>query len=220
MFFESDKDDFSKILLYIISFMLLFTCGFYLGRRTTELETKTVVEYVQGETITDTVYFEKPYMVIEPIDTLDILKGCIADGKFFDLFPEKVRDSIVYVTKEDTTKIMRDWATVRKYGGVLFNNEFDGKFSYEATVQYNELGKLEYEFTPIRQTVTTNTIKVKKYSPFIGFGVYTDANIVGNIGLFVDDSWGISINGRYNVNYSTTNEGVKYSIGLMAYKKF
>ena len=220
MFLDIKKIDYWKILVCIVLLVLFFVFGIYVGRSTIKQKTETVIEYVQGEKVVDTVYFDRPYKIIEPIDTLDVLKGIIADGKFFEMFPEKVRDSIVYVTKEDTTKIMRDWATKREYCGVLFDNDYEGRFEYEIDVQYNKLGCLMYEFIPIEKVVTSNTVKVKKYSPFVGFGVSTDSHITGSVGMFINDSWGMSVNGRYNMDYQTIEYAPKYSVGLMVYKKF
>ena len=64
-----------KIAFYITMVVLLLALGFFLGRKTVkEPETKIVTEYIEGEKITDTLYYPKPYKVVAPVDTLGIIQ--------------------------------------------------------------------------------------------------------------------------------------------------
>lgn len=219
MWWEKHKKNIiTAIIIFVVSFILGFVYGWIQNKNRYIYKVET--EYVQGESIIDTVYFEKPYKVVEPIDTADIITQCVRDGVFFHLFPEKVRDSIIYVTREDTTKIMADWASKKYYDGTLFDDNERGKFTYDIEVQYNELKNMDYSFTPVQKVVTNNVTKVKRYSPFVGLGVSTNSSLSGALGVFIDDSWGASINGSYMIQYRENEPLTKYNVGLMVYKKF
>lgn len=214
-----------EIIRAIIIFAISFCAGFaysWMERYGVryKVETKVETEYIYADPIIDTVYFDRPYKVVEPIDTADIISQCVRDGVFFHLFPEKVRDSIIYVTMEDTTKIIADWASKKYYEGTLFEDNERGKFTYDIEVQYNTLKKMDYSFTPVQKVVTNNVTKVKKYSPFIGLGVSTNNSLNGALGVFIEDSWGASINGSYAIQNRENEPFTKYNVGLMVYKKF
>ena len=48
---------------------------------------------------------------------------------------------------------VRDWNRTREYDRLLFDNEF-GKLTIVLSVQYNELQKLSYFFTPMYKEIT------------------------------------------------------------------
>ena len=183
----------TKTILLIIAALLLLAGGFFIGRLTTPVKTITKTEYKELPPITDTIYYPKPQIVRPPIDTADIIAQCVADGKYYELFPEKIRDSIIYLTKEDTTAIMRDWATERQYIEKLFYIDTVGKCDFTATVQYNTITEYGYRFTPIMKTVETKEIRTKRFSPFIGIGLTTQPTIVGQAGIFFDERYGLNI---------------------------
>ena len=163
-----------KWMFNILVILVLLTCGFFIGRCT--METKTIVntEYIQGETKTDTIYQPKPYKVVEPIDTLSVIKQCIKDGIYKELWPEKVVTEYVEVSKADTTAIMKDWATKRYYSETLFSNESEGNCSVNAEIQYNRLKLVGYNFTPITKTVTETKYVTKKFEPFVSLSYLTN----------------------------------------------
>ena len=98
-----------KIAFYITMVVFFLTLGFFLGRKTIkEPATKIVTEYIEGEKITDTLYYPKPYKVVVPIDTLGIIQQCIKDGIYKELWPEKVVTEYIEVDKTDTTAIIID----------------------------------------------------------------------------------------------------------------
>lgn len=180
-------------ILYMCLGVLLLVGGFALGRLSVPVRTVTKTEYKELPPITDTVYYPKPQIVHPPIDTADIIAQCVADGKYYELFPERVRDSIVYVNKEDTTAIMRDWATEKIYNETLFDIDTVGRCDITAAIQYNTLIQYGYRFVPIMKTVETKEVRTKKFSPFIGVGLTTAPTIVGQAGVFFEERYGLNI---------------------------
>lgn len=188
-----------KILFYSTVALFLLTLGFFLGRMTIkEPETKIVTEYIKGETITDTLYYPKPYKVTEPVDTLHIIQQCIKDGIYKELWPERVITEYIEITKEDTTDIMKDWASKRYYSEILFNNETQGNCSFNAEVQYNRLKVLNYTFMPVTKTITETKYVTKAFSPFIGISYLTNPwdevrnpMIQLDGGVFLKETYGI-----------------------------
>ena len=150
-----------KYSVYIMVFALLFGIGFTTGRKTVKLPKPVEkIEYVKGETIHDTIYTPKPYKVTKPADTLDIIRACIAEGIYKELWPKEVVKE--YITKEDTAAVMADWATERKYTKTLFDTKEEGKFVLNTTVKYNRLGEINYDFTPGNKVVTNTVYKSTK----------------------------------------------------------
>ena len=166
-----------KIVVYAIVAIGLVVAGYFLGRNT---KTETKIEYIKGETITDTLYLPPIAEEIPPVDTLDIIKQCIADGLYKDLWPEKkiiVNDTIIItepLTNEDTLAILKDWATKRTYSDTLFTNDTIGTVKYSAEVQYNRMSMMSYEYTPVFKQITQTQIKNKLVSPFLGIAYITN----------------------------------------------
>ena len=110
-----------EFITYIILVLALVFIGFYFGRSTVPVKTETKTVYIKGDTIRDVIYEPKPYKVNIPIDTISIIKQCIKDGIYQELWPEKTVTEVIEITKEDTTKIMVDWATKRIYDETIFD---------------------------------------------------------------------------------------------------
>jgi hypothetical protein len=192
-----------KIINTILSLLIilgLFGVGFYLGRKTIKTDTKIVTEYIKGDTIRDTLFYPQPIKIIEPIDTLNIIKQCIKDGIYSELWPEKVITEYIEVTKQDTTKIMNDWATKRLYSETLFQNDSIGSCVVNAEVQYNRMKLIGYNYTPITKQVTETIYKTKLFSPFVGGGYLINPweekrnpIITLNGGVFIKEKYGLQI---------------------------
>ena len=192
-----------KIINTILSLLIilgLFGVGFYLGRKTIKTDTKIVTEYIKSDTIRDTLYYPQPIKIIEPIDTLNIIKQCIKDGIYSELWPEKVITEYIEVTKQDTTKIMKDWATKRLYSETLFQNDSIGSCIVDAEVQYNRMKLIGYNYTPITKQVTETIYKTKLFSPFMGGGYLINPweekrnpIITLNGGVFIKEKYGLQI---------------------------
>lgn len=208
-----------KILFHVIMILFFLVLGFFFGRKTVkEPETKIVTEYIQGDTVTDTLYYPKPYKVVVPADTLGIIQQCIKDGIYAELWPEKVVTEYVEVTKEDTTEIMKDWATKRYYSETLFNDDTHGNCAFNAEVQYNRLKVLDYNFTPVTRTVTETKYVTKAYSPFVGVSYLTNPwddvknpMVQVNGGIFFKEKYGVQA--MYQRGFKLDNDYV--GLGFM-----
>ena len=155
-----------KYGFYLLALGIVFATGLFTGRKTVKIpEPIEKTEYITSDPIHDTLWLDKPYLVKKPADTLGIIEACIRDGIYKDLWPEKLVTE--YITKDDTTAILSDWATERRYKETLFDSDSLGRCSVDATVKYNRLNSLEYEYIPVNK-VTTNTIYTAKYfAPFV-----------------------------------------------------
>ena len=109
--------------------------------------------------------------------------------------------------------------TEREYKETLFDSDTLGKLDINAKVQYNELYSLSYNYKPIQKQQEIIQTKIKHLSPFIGAGISTLPSVEVDLGMFIDDSWGFSISGRYNMKYEQMNIN-KYDVGLKIIKKF
>ena len=188
-----------KIAFYITMVAFLLALGFFLVIKTVKKpETKIVTEYIEGEKITDTLYYPKPYKVVVPVDTLGIIQQCIKEGIYQELWPDKIITEYVEVNKTDTTAIMKDWATKRFYTETLFNNTDYGTCTFDAEVQYNRLKMIDYTYSPIVQTVTETKYIIKSFSPFIGISYLVNpwdeirnSMVQLNGGFYIKEKYGI-----------------------------
>ena len=201
-----------KIIVFVLAFVLSILSGFFLGRVTVEKSApKTEVKYIKGEKITDSIPYPKPIEVVKPIDTANIIKQCVRDGIYSELFPEKTITEYIEITKDDTSAIIKDWATKRLYSETLFDVDTLGKCIVNASVQYNRLSLLSYNYTPIEKQVTITTNKVKFFSPYVGIGVLIDNDFSDylnytptvNAGFFIKEKYGVGL--LYGKSYKTKN---------------
>ena len=138
------------------SIVLVFVClfiGFVAGRQA--IKEKVITKHVKGETIRDTitqfipdtVYLtgELKYKYVYKTDTI-------------------YNDVPVIDREESTAETVRDWNRTREYDRLLFDNE-SGKLSIALSVQYNELQKLSYSFTPMYKETTI--VKKRIFEPFV-----------------------------------------------------
>lgn len=188
-----------EFITYIILVLALVFIGFYFGRSTVPVKTETKTVYIKGDTIRDVIYEPKPYKVNIPIDTISIIKQCIKDGIYQELWPEKTVTEVIEITKEDTTKIMVDWATKRIYDETIFDIDTIGSCKINAEVQYNRMHLLGYTYTPVTKQVTETKIKVKTFSPYVSLGYMinpsenNDALITASGGIFIKEKYGIEL---------------------------
>ena len=201
---EENKENTSmnkwKLAFNIIVAIFLLILGFFIGRKTIEPKTEIVTEYIQGETITDTLFYPKPYKVYVKPDTLSIIQQCIKDGIYKELWPEKVVTEYIEVNKSDTTAIMNDWATKRYYSETLFNDEKQGSCAFNAEVQYNRLKMVDYTYTPVVQTITETKYTTKMFSPYVGVSYLENPwdeiknpTIQLNGGVFIKETYGFQV---------------------------
>lgn len=196
-----EKEKKLQIICVIIGILIFGVIGFYLGRKTINSDTpKTEIVYIKGENITDSIPYPVPYEVIKPVDTADIIRRCVMDGIYSELFPEKIITEYIEITKDDTTEIIRDWGTKRLYSEQIFDIDTVGKCSINASVQYNRLTLLSYSYTPITKVTTITNTKVKLFSPYIGAGVLVNNDMYDYMNLIPTVSAGFFIKERYGIN--------------------
>ena len=196
---------------------VVFGLGMHYGKKSVKLPTiEPVIEYIEAEPIHDTIKQPgKPYKVVIPADTLDIIKQCIADGLYKELWPE----NIVEVHVDTIGSILRDWATERSYKETLFDSDTLGTCVVDVDVKYNRLNSMSYEFTPIVRNVEHQTFVVKKWSPFVSAGAMFGAGNempekIGEIGggLFYNERVGAEL--KYQRSFTTKNDYLGGSILL------
>ena len=145
--------------------ILLIALGFIAGRCTTKPVGK--IEYVKGKTIHDTIPKPVPYLAEAPsTPVLPMVQDTIRIPGEKELIVQKV----------DTAKIISEYITKNSYKETLFDNDTLGTMIVDAQVQYNQLQKLGYTFTPTQKQITTERKKV--FTPFLS----VSANTLGYIG--------------------------------------
>lgn len=179
-----------KVALFALIIAGVGVGCFFIGRKTIKIDPPGVI-YVPGDTVSVDVPYPVPIQVNKPIDTANVIRACIKSGKYYELFPERVRDSIIYVTKEDSTNVIIDWATERIYEHKVFDIDTVGTATIRAKTQYNRITFLNATFVPVTKVVT-QPYQVKKYSPFIGAGLSTSPSVITQAGLFIDDKYGFA----------------------------
>lgn len=202
----------SQLICAVIAVVLFGLLGFFLGRKTVkEPEPRTEIVYVPGDTIIDSIPYPEPYEVVKPADTADIIRKCVRDGIYTELFPERVVTEYVEITKEDTAEIIRDWGTKRMYSETLFDIDTVGKCVVDASVQYNRLSMLSYSYTPITKTVTITEGRVRLFSPYVGVGAllrnnftyYTNLIPTASAGFYIKEKYGLLL--QYGRDFGTQN---------------
>ncbi len=170
-----------KETLYIIYTLIGFFAGFILGRQSTESQQS--VKYVKGENIENTVKIPIPYRVEIPAKPVYLYKK--ADTVFNTVAAEI-----------DTAAILNDWITKKSYKQNLFDNQY-GKLTVDASVQYNQLEFLKYNFTPIQKEIST--IKHQTWMPYVGIS-YSTLNHIGiGGGIFYHN---LGIGARYVTDFN------------------
>lgn len=218
---ENKEINWWKIFGIIAIVLTLFLTGIYVGKKTTKPKIINHTEYITLPPIHDTL---PPTLVTitKPVDTANLIKQCVADGIYQELFPEKIvylTDTTTF-TKPDSTTIMVDWATKRDYTATLFDIDTVGVCKVNTSVQYNRLGLLEYDFTPVQKQTTTTVTQNRKYIPYMGAGLSTFPSASIEAGMLIDQSLGFSLEGRYNYNPNKIPEIPKFDISLKVLKMF
>lgn len=195
------NEDKWKIAFFCVMAIILFAIGFLLGRITFHEPTeKIVTKYVKGDVIHDSIKCPIPYMVVVPVDTIGIIQQCVRDGIYTELFPTKIITKYIEVTREDTSTVMKDWASKRYYSEILFNIDTLGSCVINTEVQYNRMRLISYDYKPIIKTITKTEYVKKLFSPFVGLGVSINpwdseldqmANV--NLGFFLKEAYGMQI---------------------------
>ena len=213
-----ENDIISKINWWKVAFIALvativFFGGFHFGKKSVKLPTDNPPSYVPADTVKIEVPKIVPVAVKMPVDTANIISECVESGKYWELFPEKIRDSIIYIpTSQDTLDIIKDWATERIYEEKIYDNDTVGTATIKAKTQYNRLSVISAEVVPVVKTVPYS-IPPKRVSPFIGGGFNTQNSLMATGGAFFNEKWGGML--VYEKNFSTNTNIVG---GAVLYK--
>lgn len=199
-----------KLVIALCVVFVIFIVGFIIGKKSVKVTEKVVTQYIPGESVKDTIYVPQPVKVERPADTIDIIKACIESGIYTDLFPIIIDKDTVYLTKPDTTDILKDWATKRYYSNLLFDNDSIGKLIVNTNIQFNRVASIDYQFDPmIRKEETTKVIQ-PKFEPFLGAGFGT-ANIATiQIGTFFSGHYGISYQYQRLFDQKLNNHSIQF----------
>ena len=189
------------MLFHTLVITILFFSGFFIGRSTIKEIEIVRTEYIKGDTITNTIEKPIPDYIEKPIDTLNIIKDCIKNGIYQELWPEKLITEYIQTTSDDTLRIIQDWATKRTYEELLFQTDTIGTCNVKLELQYNRLKSVMYNYQPIIKKVVEEKYKIRTFSPFIGIGYMTNPwdevkNPLFNLngGVFIKEKYGIQVN--------------------------
>ena len=149
--------------------------------------------YMKGETIRDTITCFIP-------DTVR-LSGEVRYKYRYKT--DTVYRDVPIVDREGTLKsTIEDWNLIRDYKRTLFDNE-SGKLSVDFIVQYNELQRLSYSFTPMHKEITI--VKKRVFEPFISASFYSNTSFSAGGGFFYHE-----LGFRMEYSYDGLNFGVMY----------
>lgn len=173
-----------KLQYKIILVLIACLASFFAGRLTTKQ--KDTVKFVKGETIYRTI--EVPKFITSTIPTavfLPVKKDTLFIGK------EKI-----VIQTVDTAKIIENYVAERRYAFNVFDNEY-GKLNVKQTLQYNELQKFDYEFTPLQKVITRE--RDRMIVPFISSS-YNTFGIAGAGGGMFYKNIGVEYKYLYDIN--------------------
>lgn len=167
--------------------IILIALGFLAGRWT--LKPIEKVEYVKGETVHDTIPKPVPYLVDVPsTPVLPMVRDTIRIPGEKELIVQKV----------DTAKVISEYITKNSYKETLFDNDTLGTMIVDAQVQYNQLQKLGYTFTPVQKQITTEGKKV--FTPFLSVSANTLGYMGAGGGLYYNN---IGLEAKYLTDFQT-----------------
>ena len=174
-----------KIAIVVVAFVV----GFFLGRKTIDVEEK--IEYVKGETIHDTIVINEPAFVEIP-----------AEPEYIYEYDTIVVDNIQYISeKVDTSAIIQDYILMRTYELNVFDSETLGKFDVKQQIGYNKLLSFDYSFTPITKQVTQ--YREPLFTPFVTAGYSTNKSLIMGGGIYIKN---LGIEYNYNIKLSNKLE--------------
>lgn len=155
--------------------------GFFIGRSNQRKITKTITHYIKERPVTGEIDKPQPVKETTPVnpDIQYVYTTIKVPGP-----PGK--DSIEYRFREvDSAAILKDYIVKRDYNNILFDNDSLGKFTLDASVQYNKMQQIKYKFDPV-QKVTINTVRKKNtVEPFVSAGYNTFKYIGIGGGTFI-----------------------------------
>jgi len=189
-----------KIIIGVVVSIIIFFAGFILGKKCTKEKVITNTVYVESQAVQDSLVNVNPIEIVKPTDTSSLIVYCVKHGLYYDLFPEKVRDSIVIISDVDSLKnrIVEDWKLEKKYHNILFQSDSLGLLNLDMKIQYNRITSIKYDYHPRIKTVVQTTTYERKITPFVGVGLTTMPSFIGQAGLIFKDGLGFSAMFQYN----------------------
>lgn len=185
----------------VIAVLVAFAAGFFLGRGT--VETKEIVQYVQGETVTGSVDVSG-FRLDEVKETKTDVSGL---PRYLWITDTVWIDRVEYVhEKIDTLKIVEEFMLLREYDFTVFDNE-NGRLNVRPSVQYNALQSFGYTFTPMQKVITRT--REKTFVPFASAS-YSTLDVMGaGGGVFIKN---VGLEYQFQYNHLTDKTG--HSFGL------
>ena len=178
-----------NIIIVILIIIISWYVGFKMGSNYSKGKTK--IEYIVGKPVNDTVYVDST-MVEEEID--------VNEPPFIIKYDTITKEVYKYI-EVDTSKIISEYMTKKKYTINLFNNDSLGRLDIFPELQANTLIKVPYQYIPIAKVVTK--YRENKYIPLVYTSYNTD-NYVGVGGAIIKNKVGLGY--KYNKNFSTKND--------------
>lgn len=167
-----------------------FAIGFYFGRGI--VEEKETIHHVEGKTIRDTI-------------TRFVSDTVYLTGELrykYVYVPDTIYRDVPMIDREGSiAETVRDWNRIREYNKLLFDNE-SGKLFVALSLQYNELQKLSYVFTPMCKETTM--VKKRVFVPFISASILNFSSISVGGGFFY-----------YNIGFKVEYSSCGFNLGVM-----
>ena len=174
----------------VVCCLVCLAIGFFLGRNYTEV--KETVRYVEGATIRDTITRFVP-------DTV-YLAGELKYKYVYVL--DTIYKDVPVIDREATiATTVGDWNRTREYKKLLFDNE-SGRLDVALSVQYNELQKLSYAFTPMHKE--TMIVKKRVFEPFVSSSYFANNTFSVGGGFFY-----------YNLGFRTEWAANGFNFGVL-----
>ncbi|MEY8593910.1 hypothetical protein AALK14_20955 [Butyricimonas hominis] len=159
--------------ILIICCIACLMIGFFLGRSV--IEEKVITKNVEGKTIRDTITNLVP-------DTVYLAGELRYKYKYKT---DTIYKDVPVIDREATiAATVEDWNRTREYNKLLFDNE-SGRLDVALSVQYNELQKLSYAFTPMHKETTI--VKKRVFVPFVSASVLDFNSVSVGGGFFYHD---------------------------------
>lgn len=142
-------------ILLLVTLLLGFGVGWWLGSLNSEVEEREVVRYVEREPISiETDLFPKWSAERIVLPTL----------QYHDTIREEVR------IPADTAGIVADYIKRREYE-LYFSTDSTGIYKVQAVIHCNRLASASATIAPLQREVVNSVVVVRKFRPYIGGGV-------------------------------------------------
>lgn len=183
---------------YFIIGLLFLGLGFYVGRQSVSVTTET--KYIKGRIIYDSIPYNRlvPLFITTPV-LMDYLERSSSGTLVHTTTPKD--------TVESLKNVLEDWNLARTYDNTLFDDSLNGKFHYNAIVQFNKISSFKYDYTPVTRVITRNTVRT--IEPFLS-AEYSTLNNVGIGGGFFYHKLGLEL--LYQKDFINGSNGLSFGV--------